>query len=220
MIRKALLSSSILMCLCFTSNTVFAGQLYRFNDESGTPTLSKTLPPEAAQQGYDILDDKSMRLIERVPPALNEAELAEQAKRQVELEAQQKAAAVEAQQAANLRRQQQIHDQQLLSIYSSETELVADRDQELGVRQARLDALVAKQPKLEQRLVEAQEEAAKRELSGAAISNNLKKRLAAAEQELTINRQMISELSAEISALTEQYESDRQRLNKLLTPPR
>ncbi|MCX4190488.1 DUF4124 domain-containing protein [Methylophaga sp. OBS3] len=208
------------MSLCLTSNTVFAGQLYRFNDESGTPTLSKTLPPEAAQQGYDILDDKSMRLIERVPPALNEAELAEEAKRQVELEAQQKAAAVEAQQAANLRRQQQIHDQQLLSIYSSETELVADRDQELGVRQARLDALVAKQPKLEQRLVEAQEEAAKRELSGAAISNNLKKRLAAAEQELTINRQMINELSAEISALTEQYESDRQRLNKLLTPPR
>lgn len=82
MIRKHLLCSSFLLSLCLVSGSIFAGQLFRFNDESGTPTLSKTLPPEAAQQGYDILDDKTMRLIERVPPALSEAELAEQAQRQ------------------------------------------------------------------------------------------------------------------------------------------
>lgn len=217
MIRKRLLCSSFLVSFCLVSASLYAGQLYRFNDETGTPTLSKTLPAEAAQQGYDILDDKTMRLIERVPPALSESQLAEEAERQAAEQARQQAAAEQARQAAELKRQQSINDQQLLSIYRSEADLLAARDKDLGYRQAKLTTLTEKQPLLEQRLIAVQQEAAEKELSGLPVSDNLKKRLAAAEQELSNNQQMISELEAEIMVLTEQYERDRQRLVELLS---
>ncbi|MCB2425794.1 DUF4124 domain-containing protein, partial [Methylophaga pinxianii] len=77
MIPIRLVMASMLSATFLIATTVSAAQLYRFTDENGIPTLSKTLPPEVAQQGYDILDEKSMRVIERVPPAPTEAEIAE-----------------------------------------------------------------------------------------------------------------------------------------------
>ncbi len=217
MIRKRLLCSSFLLSFCLATTSVYAGQLFRFNDESGTPTLSKTLPPEAAQQGYDILDDQTMRLIERVPPPLTEAELAEQAERKAAEQAAQQTAAAEAKQAAILKRQQSLHDQNLLNIYQSEDELLAARDKDLSYRQDRLKALTEKQPALEQRLAEVQQQAAEKELNGETVTENLQKRLTAAEQELSNNQMMIHELEAEIMMLSQQYEQDRQRLNELLS---
>lgn len=217
MIRKHLLCSSILLSFCLAATSVSAGQLFRFNDESGTPTLSKTLPPEAAQKGYDILDDQTMRLIERVPPALTEAQLAEQAERLAAEKIAQQAADAQAKQTAALERQQSLRDQNLLNIYRSEDELLDARDKDLNYRQTKLSLLTKKQPELEQKLSAFQQQAAEKELSGAAISDNLQKRLTAAEQELSNNQLMIHQLQAEIIMLTQQYEQDRQRLNELLS---
>ncbi len=217
MIRKRLLCSSFLLGFCLAASHVSAGQLFRFNDESGTPTLSKTLPPEAAQRGYDILDDKTMRLIERVPPPLTEAQLAEQAERQVAEQAAQKTAENDAKKIAIMQRQQSLHDQNLLNIYQSEDELLAARDKELSYRQNQLNAHTEKNPVLEQKLTAVQQQAAEKELSGKPITENLKQRLDAAEQELSNNQLMIRQLEAEILMLTQQYEQDQQRLNELLS---
>ena len=216
MIRKRLLCSSFLIGFCLVSVSLYAGQLYRFNDETGTPTLSKTLPPEAAQQGYDIIDDKTMRLIERVPPALTDAELAEEAERQAAAKAAQQAAAEQAKQAAELKRQQSLNDQKLLTVYSSEADLLSARDKDLGYRQDKLKVLTQKQPELEQKLITVQNEAANKELNGLPVSDNLQKRLSAAEQELTNNQMIIHQLEAEILSLSQQYEQERQRLVELL----
>ena len=216
MIRKRLLCSSFLISFCLVSASLYAGQLYRFNDETGTPTLSKTLPPEAAQQGYDIIDDKTMRLIERVPPALTDAQLAEEAERQAAAKAAQQAAAEQAKQAAELKRQQRLHDQKLLTVYGSEADLLSAREKDLGYRQDRLKVLTQKQPELEQKLIDLQNEAAKKELSGLPVSDNLQKRLTAAEQELTNNQMMIQQLETEIQNLSQQYAQDQQRLVELL----
>ncbi|MDT8311063.1 MAG: DUF4124 domain-containing protein [Methylophaga sp.] len=217
MIRKRLLCSSFLLGFCLAASHVSAGQLFRFNDASGTPTLSKTLPPEAAQQGYDILDDQTLRLIERVPPALTQAQLAEQAERQAAEQASQQAAETQAKQAAVLQRQQSLHDQNLLNIYRSEDELLAARDKDLSYRQTRLNELIQKRPELEQKLAVVQQQAAEKELSGAPITENLQKRLTAAEQELSNNQLMIHQLEAEVLMLSQQYEQDQQRLNALLS---
>lgn len=216
MIRKHLLYSSFLLSFGLAASNVYAGQLFRFNDDSGTPTLSKTLPPEAAQKGYDILDDETMRLIERVPPALTEAQLAEQAERQAAAKAAQQAAAEQAKQAAEVRRQQSLNDQKLLTVYASEADLLSARDKDLGYRQARLNLLTQKQPELEQKLIALQNEAAEKELSGLPVTENLHKRLSAAQQELTNNQMIIQQLELEIQNLSQQYQRDRQRLVELL----
>jgi len=52
----------LLVTLLLLSLTMpaMAGKLYRFPDKNGISTISRSLPPSAAQGGYDILDDKSL----------------------------------------------------------------------------------------------------------------------------------------------------------------
>lgn len=196
---------------------VSAAQLYRFTDENGIPTLSKTLPPEVAQQGYDILDEKSMRVIERVPPAPTEAEIAErEIQKQRELEIQQQAEE-EARLAAEQQRKQAIYDHNLLSAYQSEEELMNEYNKDRQYRENRLEALKNKREGLQQRLQQVQQQAADNELSGLGMSENLQRRLQAAQQELDNNQASIEQLNDEIKLLNAQYEMDLKRLRELLS---
>ncbi|UPH46362.1 DUF4124 domain-containing protein [Methylophaga pinxianii] len=216
MIPIRLVMASMLSATFLIATTVSAAQLYRFTDENGIPTLSKTLPPEVAQQGYDILDEKSMRVIERVPPAPTEAEIAErEIQKKMELE-QQKQAEEAARIAAEKRRKQAIYDHNLLSAYQSEQDLLNERDEDLQYRENRIEILKAKRKGLQQRLQQVQQQAADNELSGLGLSPNLQSRLKAAQQELDNNQSSLQQLQTEIDALNMQYELDQQRLRELL----
>lgn len=213
MIRKFLcLSISVLVFYAFS---VQAGQLYRFPDENGVMTLSRSLPPEAAQKGYDIIDDKTMRLIERVAPAPTEDEIealkAEQA-REAERQHQQ---ALEAKQAEKARQKQYQYDRTLLLTYPTEADLLAARDRDIGYRQEQIDLLSEKLPKLQQRLETVQKEAAERELSGGKVTPNMQKRLEAAREEIRVRKQAVKKYQAEIEELTVQYQQDLERLRQL-----
>ena len=206
----------LLSTTVFIATSVSAAQLYRFTDENGIPTLSKTLPPEVAQQGYDILDEKSMRVIERVPPAPTEAEIAErEIQKKLDLELQ-KQAEEDARKQAEKRRKQAIYDHNLLSAYNSEQDLLDKRDKDLQYREKRIEVLNAKRKGLQQRLQQVQQQAADNELSGVGLSDNLKSRLQAAQQELDNNQSNIEQLRTEVETLNMQYELDQQRLLELL----
>lgn len=216
MISIRFVTASMLSATFLIATTVSAAQLYRFTDENGIPTLSKTLPPEVAQQGYDILDEKSMRVIERVPPAPTEAQIVErEIQKKLELE-QQKQAEEAARIEAEKRRKQAIYDHNLLSAYQSEQDLLNERDKDLKYREKRIEILKGKRKGLQQRLQQVQQQAADNELSGIGLSANLQSRLQAAQQELDNNQSSIQQLQTEIDTLNMQYELDRQRLRELL----
>lgn len=216
MISIRFVMASVLSATLFMTTAVSANQLYRFTDENGIPTLSKTLPPEVAQQGYDILDEKSMRVIERVPPAPTEAEIAErEIQKKLEFE-QQKQAEQAARIEAEKRRKQAIYDHNLLSAYQSEEDLLNERNKDVQYREKRIDVLKKKRKVLQQRLQQVQQQAADHELSGIGLSANLQSRLQAAQQELDNNQSSIQQLQTEIDTFNMQYELDRQRLGELL----
>jgi len=216
MIRKQTCYRFILILLVLFPAVSTAAQMYRYIDSNGTPTLSKSLPADAAQRGYDILDDRTMRLIERVPAALTEAELEKEAERLSAEQALREKAEKEAKSQAEIRRQQRLYDRNLLAIYRSEHELVSAREAELSQWQSRISVLEERRPVLERRLRALQQQAAERELSGARMSENLQKRLQAAEEELVNNRNLTAELEAEYIRLTQQYKMDHERLLQLL----
>lgn len=216
MISIRFLVAVMLSTTLFSVTTVSAAQLYRFNDENGIPTLSKTLPPEVAQQGYDILDEKSMRVIERVPPAPTEAEIAErEIQKKLDLEAREQAE-LQAKMEAEKRRKQAIYDHNLLSVYQSEEDLMNERNKDLQYREKRIEILKSKRKGLQQRLQQVQQQAADNELSGVGLSANLKSRLKAAQQELDNNQSSMEQLQTEIETLNMQYDLDLQRLRELL----
>lgn len=214
MIRKLLYLgiSSLLLFTCAAQ----AGKLYRFTDENGVQALSRSLPPEAAQRGYDILDDVSMRVIERIPPAPTEEEIAQMKAEQAREAERQRQAEIAAREAEKIRQQQRQHDLTLLMTYPTEADLIEARDKDLSYRQEQIQLLTDQLPKLEQRLQAVQKEAAQRELSGGKITANMQKRLDAAQEEILLRRQAIEDYRAEVNELSEQYDRDLARLRELL----
>jgi hypothetical protein len=206
--------TALLLLLAFTTTTQ-AAQLYRFTNEEGVQTLSRSLPPEAAQKGYDILDDKSMRLIERVPPALTADEIAELEAKEAEDAERQRQADIAAKEAEKQREIQARHDRTLLITYGSEQDIIAARDKDIGYRQEQIGLLSVKLPKLKQALEEIQKEAADRELSGGTITTNMQKRLDAAHEEIAVREQAIKMYQAEIKELTAKYKADLDRYRVL-----
>lgn len=206
--------TALLLLLSFTTTTQ-AGQLYRFSNEEGVQTLSRSLPPEAAQKGYDILDDKSMRLIERVPPALSAEEIAELEAKEAEDAERQRQADIAAKEAEKQREKQARYDRTLLITYSDEAELVKARDRDIGYRQEQIELLSAKLPQLHESLEKIQKDAAEHELSGGKITANMQKRLNAAQEEIAVREQAIKIYKAEIEELTAKYAYDLERLRVL-----
>ena len=68
--------ASLTFSLCFYSNVIHAGAFYRYVNEEGVKVLDTSIPPEYVQNGYEILN-KNGQVIEVVPPAPSEEEIAE-----------------------------------------------------------------------------------------------------------------------------------------------
>ncbi len=226
-IQKITQTSCIVLLLSLIVSPVIAGKLYRFPDENGVPTISRSLPPTAAQKGYDILDDQSLRLIEHVEPALTPEQIIEfEERQQLEKEAQRQAeiadqkakkqAELEKQQARREQQQRTLNDQNLLASFQSEQEFISARDKILNQRQTSLTNSIEKQSQLEKKLLDLQQQAAEQELSGRGVSSNLAKRLSAAQQEIKNNLLSSEQLNQELQQITEQFDQDLVRLRELL----
>ncbi len=206
--------TALLLLFAFTS-TVQAAKLYRFPNEEGIPTLSRTLPPEAAQKGYDILDDKTMRLIEHVPAALSAEEIADLEAKEAEDAERQRQADIAAKEAEKQRERQARYDRTLLVTYSDEAALLEARDRDIGYRKEQIDLLSAKLPQLHESLETVQKDAAERELSGGEVTSNMQKRLNAAQEEIAVREQAIKIYQAEIEELNTKYDFDLERFRIL-----
>ena len=214
-LRKLLHISTAVIVVSSSVSSAVAGQLYRFPDDQGVPTLSRSMPPEAAQRGYEIIDDKTFRLIERVPPALSEQELLEMKAREEEEAEQRRLADLAAKEAQKRQELQARYDRTLLITYSTEADLIAARDRDLGYREEQIELLSGKLPTLRQNLEVVQKEAADRELSGGKVTENMQKRLNAAQEEIQVREQAIRLYQQEIEELTAKYTYDLERFKTL-----
>jgi hypothetical protein len=202
--------------LITTSLIVNAGQVFRFQDKNGVITMSKTLPPYAAQKGYDILDDTTMRVIEAVAPALTKAEITEYNRQQAAHKEQQQLAVTEAKKQAERHRQAMLYDNNLRARYRSEEDLLEKRETELLYFQNQIDKTNADLTRNNDKLHQFQQQAANIELNGRSIDGNLKKRLIATEQEINNNKRELTRLTAENKASIIQFDQDLLRLKQLL----
>ncbi|MDH5357895.1 MAG: DUF4124 domain-containing protein [Gammaproteobacteria bacterium] len=203
--------------IALISLPVNAGQLYRFPDENGISTISKILPPSAAQNGYDILDEKSLRLLKRVAPALTPDQIIEQERQLAEQKEAQHLAEIAEKEQQERKRQQAIHDQNLLASYQSEQDLIDARDSDLSYRQTQIANKTEFLSKYKEKLRQLQQQAAEQELSGNAVTTNLSKSLSTTQQEIDNTQAAIERLQTESQELTKQYEVDILRLRQLLS---
>ncbi|WP_145931069.1 hypothetical protein [Immundisolibacter cernigliae] len=121
----------LLAVLCTNAQAVDAGRLFRYRDERGVMHIGTNLPPGQAQAGYEVLDSRSLKRLNVIPPAPSAEQLARQA-----VERRTAAVAEAANSRAEQARQRDIaerrnRDRMLLETYADETDLAHLRDMKL-----------------------------------------------------------------------------------------
>lgn len=196
------------LCLFMSfSLPAMAGQIYRYATPNGGTVVSRTLPPEISQKGYDILNDKTMRLIRRVKPALTDEQLAaleEEKKQQAIIEEEKK------RQVA-----QRIEDRRMMANYHSVENLERDRDDELSKRREELAASQEKQAEISDNLYRSQEMAANQELAGQPLSKSLTENLSILQDNLSRNQAIIDRQQEELDARSLWYKGRVERFKAL-----
>ena len=186
----------IAVLLLATIGEAVAGQLYRYRDENGELVVNSVLPPTAAQRGYDILSDTSMRLLERVAPRLTPEQLVERERLQQVAEAE-----------AEVKRKQLARDRTLLATYTT----LGDLNK---AREVKIEAVRAGMAVSELSLVNAQktlsariERAAEYERDGKSVPPPVKKNITKTrdsivrhENNLVRGRAQIEDIRSEFAA--------------------
>jgi organic radical activating enzyme len=215
---KTLIAHSFtLVALLVTSTVTLAANMYRFYDHNGVITMSKSLPPYAAQKGYDILDATSLRLIERVSPALTPAQITQYEKQQQQQRELEKRKQAEEKALKEQRRQQYITDQNLIARYTSEQDLINAHKQEQGYYKIELAKAEKDLKEYQQRLSRLQQQAGEKELSGQSVPAELSKRLAVTRNNISTNQRNIIRLKSETEEMNQRYTSGLERLRYLLS---
>ena len=199
--------------LLIANSPSFAGKIYRFLDDNGVSTLSKSLPPYASQKGYDILDDTSLRLIERV---YTREELIKIQKRQALID--QKNDLIKQQRKAEKQKrlEQRVHDRNLIARYPSDQVLIQSRDDDLTYRQGQINDAKDQLKNNQHKLTDLQIKAAELEMEGGELTANLTKRLSATQKEIDNNKLYIQRSNKEKDEVSHQYNTDLKRLKLLL----
>ncbi|MFW5426416.1 MAG: hypothetical protein ACKE8G_07035 [Methylophagaceae bacterium] len=186
-----------------------AGKIYRFLDQNGVSTLSKVLPPYAAQQGYDILDDKTFRLIERVMTLEESSKINAEEARLAKIKEEED----------QRRLERLINDRSLLDRYPDDRVMIKARDTDLAFIQKQITDVKEHQEANRNKLHNLQQNAAEAELAGQTVSSGLEKNLAAARKEIENDQLHIERLQAEHTLTAAQYDVDLARLRELLNIP-
>jgi len=149
-------------------------------------------------------------------PALTKEEIAEFERQQEVEKEQQRLAEIEAKKEKERRRQAMLYDANLKASYRTEDELLKKRETELLYFQNQIDKTELNLKRNKEKLHQFQQQAADIELSGRAVTGNLKKRLVATEQEINNNHIELERLKTENKASIEQFDRDLIRLRQLL----
>lgn len=184
----------------------YAGKIYRFLDKEGVSTLSKVLPPYAAQQGYDILDDQSYRLIERVL-AFEEA---------LKINAEQRRLLAIQKKEQQQKLERIVHDRSLLNRYPNARVLIHAGNADLAFLKKQLSEAVNHKANNKQRLRDLQQQAAAMELNGDVVSPVLEEYLLTVKQDIISGQLKITRLQEKHALREALYKKDLIRLRELL----
>ncbi|HEC59809.1 hypothetical protein LCGC14_1651960 [marine sediment metagenome] len=204
--------SLLALAFMLPSLSSYAGNIYHFIDQNGVSTLSKTLPPYAAQQGYEILDDKTLRVIERV---LNRTETIEQLQAEQAIEQSNQLKQAQQEELKRIEIEQRKVDQNLLEVYPSVQDLIKARDEQLAAINKQVEDTIAQQKYLKNILHKQQQRAADQELSGQTISDDLNQQIKSTQKDIAENKLRLESLQVDSTISSEQYEHDLIRLREL-----
>ncbi|MDF0749935.1 DUF4124 domain-containing protein [Marinobacter sp. 71-i] len=181
------------------SASIAEATMYRYTDENGQVVISNTIPQEATERGYDILNSNG-RVIETIDPAPTEEEIAA---REAEEQRQEEAA-----------RQREL-DRKLLERYSHPDEAVRAMHRKIRELQGLNQLKRGNISVIVSQLDSEQSRAANLERSGRDIPEATLEKIRRLEAQIRDIEREINSQNADIKALRERFEADIERLEEI-----
>ncbi|MFP5465086.1 MAG: hypothetical protein ACLGHR_10000 [Gammaproteobacteria bacterium] len=205
----------LLAVLCASTQVVDAGRLFRYRDERGVMHIGTHLPPGQAQAGYEVLDSRSLKRLNVIPPAPSAEQLSRQA-----AERRTAAAAEAANSRAERARQRDIaeqrnRDRMLLETYADESDLVRLRDMKLGSLDLILRTVESTIGHLRKNLVQMDATAQEHIAAGRQPPDSLVQARARTAADLAGQEQAAERTRAEQLAVRTRFEADLDRYRRL-----
>lgn len=156
---------TLLICLTLVMVSSAQAELFRYKDKNGKTVLNSSVPPEARQSGYEILNEQG-RVIKVVERALNKDE--------IELR---DAAIAEAKRKQEALAEQRKSDEALLAKYGTPKDLIRMRDRKLDELNTYLSLKKNTAKELAEKKYDLEKQAAGHERAGRTIPDNLKSQI-------------------------------------------
>lgn len=121
----------LLALLAATPTSADAGRLFRYRDARGVMHINTNLPPGQAQGAYEVLDERTLKVLNvmKAPPSAEELRLAAEQRRATMLAEQTAKKAADDKRAAQT--EQSLRDRMLLQTFATEADLTRMRDAKL-----------------------------------------------------------------------------------------
>lgn len=192
-----------------------AARLFRYRDGHGVMHIDTNLPPGQAQHGYEVLDKRTLKVLNVVDSAPSPEQLRARAAQRREAMIAQEAATKAAAEKLAVKTEQVLRDRMLLQTFADETELVRLRDAKLENLDLILRATQNTIGHLRQNLLRAdrllaEHKAAGREPPAAVVSARDRTASDLADQEKAADR-----TRAEQTQLRAQFDADLDRYRRL-----
>lgn len=121
----------LLGLLAATPSSADAGRLFRYRDARGVMHIDTNLPPGQAQGGYEVLDQRTLKILNVVKAAPTAEELRARAAQRREAMLAEESAKKAAEDKRAALTEQTLRDRMLLQTYASEADLARMRDAKL-----------------------------------------------------------------------------------------
>ncbi len=190
--RNALLA--LLLVWIWSAPLSAAGYLYRYKDANGRPVISRSVPPEFVEAGYEVLTEQ-MRIVRVVPPADVREKLMEEEKQ---------------------RKERLENDRRLLRSYNSASEAEESRDRKVQELELFIDTKKKGVDRLQNNLTSALQDAADVERQGKKVSKELLKNIEAIKVQIQEEQAKLVTMREELQEVRARYADDIERLRELL----
>ncbi len=190
--RNALLA--LLLVWIWSAPLSAAGYLYRYKDANGRPVISRSVPPEFVEAGYEVLTEQ-MRIVRVVPPADVREKLMEEEKQ---------------------RKERLENDRRLLRSYNSASEAEESRDRKVQELELFIDTKKKGVDRLQNNLTSALQDAADVERQGKKVSKELLKNIEAIKVQIQEEQAKLVTMREELQEVRAKYADDIERLRELL----
>jgi chromosome segregation ATPase len=195
----------LLLPAIFLCGNALAERLYKWVDAEGQVHYSNRLPPEAAKQKREEINEQG-RTVKVYRAPLTAEEKAEEAR--LELLEQKK---------RKLAEKRAIHDRSLLATYSNTDDMHVAMQGKIDAVESLIKLTNSRINSLQNRLLELTEEAASFERSGKQLPDRLQRQISSLRDQIAQNKAYVEDKKLEIEDIRLQSQADIRRFTELTT---